>query len=68
MIFNLSDTIAAISSAPGYGRRGIVRLSGELAADVVGKCWLDVESDNDNGEDFASLPGWHNINGRFKDF
>ncbi len=64
MIFNLSDTIAAISSAPGNARRGIVRLSGTLATEVVATCWR--ESDNKaTAINFTELPAWNLINGRF---
>ncbi len=65
MIFNLSDTIAAISSAPGYGRRGIVRLSGPLAIDVTAKCWHD-DVCGLSGEEFGQQPTWQAIKGRFE--
>ena len=34
---NLDDTIAAISTPPGEGGIGIVRLSGEKAIEIAGK-------------------------------
>ena len=61
-MFNLSDTIAAVSSPAGNSRRGIVRISGNIATEVVEKCWI-----NDNGADcmFSHFSSRCVISGRF---
>ena len=37
MVFNMNDTIAAISTAPGEGGIGIVRISGDLSGNILNK-------------------------------
>ncbi len=43
MIQNITDTIAAISTPPGIGAVGIVRISGPAAKDVLKRVWINRE-------------------------
>jgi tRNA modification GTPase len=44
LTFDLDDTIAAIASAPGGARRGIVRLSGPAVSSIVGQVFRSPSS------------------------
>ena len=52
MLDRLDDTIVAVSSAPGYGRLGIVRLCGPQAIQIAAKATSLV-----NGRSLDHLPG-----------
>ena len=45
MLFDLNDTIIAVSSAPGYSRMGIIRLSGPKAKEAISKIWQHPNDD-----------------------
>ncbi len=64
MLFDTTDTITAISTAPGYSPRGIVRLSGDLTFSTLSKLWLDQQDRPLTQQAFDSLEYWQAHKGR----
>lgn len=58
MYANVDDTIVAVSSAPGGGARGIVRVSGPLAIEIVSQFFSPA-----NGGDLSSWRGFRAYSG-----
>lgn len=65
MLFDTTETIIAVSTAPGYSRRGIVRISGERTLSVLADCWLDYSAKPLFETEFSELPSWQSLAGRF---
>lgn len=61
MFDRLDDTIAAISSPPGIGTRGIVRLSGNRALKLAATLF-----ESDGNDDIATSPGHRRHFGRLR--
>jgi len=59
MLDRLDETIVAISSAPGAGPVGIVRLSGPAAVTIT-----DAIASTSDQSPFRTLPGWTRVFGR----
>jgi tRNA modification GTPase len=58
MLDRTDETIVAVSSAPGCGAVGILRLSGSGAIGIV-----DMVARTDDGAPLSALPGWRRVSG-----